>query len=140
MIWGIRILGAVAGGMGAFIGWQAWQHDSRVPVTKWHRVEAVNSPVRAGDPLQVRIHRSKVRDDCPVASDRQAIDADGRAWDLPSAVWQGGEAGTPYIRYTYRTRADMPPGEYTLRVFLTYTCPEFVWTTQQPDARFRVAQ
>jgi hypothetical protein len=114
--------------------------DDRIPIERWDQVEVLNSPILAGEGVEVRIWRKKVRDDCPVSSSRQAIDRDGHVINLEDAVFEGGPAGTEYFAMTYLTVSDMPVGEYLLRVNLTYSCPDFVWTTQQPDARFRVVK
>ena len=122
-----------------FIAYDQWSYDDRVPVPRWIGTEALNSPIRAGESLRVAITRDKVRDDCPVASSRQAIDADGRPFDLPDSVHVGGSADELTAVFDYATPRSLPAGTYTLRVFLTYTCPDFVWSTQQPDTPFRVA-
>jgi hypothetical protein len=112
--------------------------DRRAPISAWHKVEVLNSPLRAGEALRTRIYRDKVRDDCPVASSRQAISEDGLAFDVPDAISPGGAAGKPYVPWDYPLPQNMPPGQYELRVTLVYQCPGFNWTTQQPAARFRV--
>jgi len=103
-------------------------------------VETLNSPVKAGEPLRLRIWRDKERDDCPVQSERTGINQDGVVFDMPDAEWAGGPAHTDFLDLNYPTLPYMPAGEYELRVELTYTCPgglEFNYT--QPSALFRIA-
>jgi hypothetical protein len=112
-------------------------YDSDPPVT-FQRVEVLNSPIYAGNPLVVRIWRQKTRDDCPVYSHRTAINSDGVAYELPSALWSGGPPETEFIDYAYPTLTVMPPDDYELRVHLIYNCPGFTHQVDQPSARFRV--
>ena len=123
-----------------FIAWDRLTFDGRVPVPAWHGVDVLNSPIRAGERLQASIRREKVRDDCTVASNRQAINEDGVSFNMPDSVWAGGLAETDALRVDYPTPSSLPTGRYVLRVYLTYSCPDFVWTTQQPDALFRIAE
>jgi hypothetical protein len=120
------------------IVYDALTFDERLPVEEWRTVEVLNSPVFAGSVLQVDVHRTKVRDDCPVVSVRQAISDDGVPYDLPTQVSVGGPSDAEHVQFDYDIPSHLPSGSYTLRVYLTYTCPDFVWPTQQPDARFRV--
>jgi hypothetical protein len=119
---------------------EAWifvTFDDRVPVV-FDRVEVLNSPVKSGENLVVRIWREKVREDCPVLSQRLAVNQDGVVFDLPDSAWRGGPAGTPYLDYAYPTVESMPPGNYLLRVHLTYTCPNLVFNIDQPTTPFRI--
>lgn len=110
--------------------------DDTPPVT-FHRVEAMNSPLREGQDLAVTIHRTKVRDDCPVTSLRYATNEDGRAFDIPDQAWAGGAIGDQ-LNFTYPT-SGLPPGEYVLHVSLSYECPSgFTYNVDQPDVAFRV--
>lgn len=134
----LNVLLAAALALGGLIAWDTFNRDMRVPVMRWDSVVVLNSPVQPGEDLKTKITRVKVRDDCPVASSRQAISEDGVPINLQSGVWRGGDSEADYILFDYPIPRNIEPGRYTLRVFLTYTCPEFVWTTQQPDAPFRV--
>ncbi len=114
--------------------------DRTQPISNFKRVETLNSPVKAGEPLRLRIWRDKERDDCPVQSERTGINQDGVVFDMPDAEWAGGAAHTDFLDLNYPTLPYMPAGEYELRVELTYTCPgglEFNYT--QPSALFRIA-
>lgn len=133
----LNFLIGVTGALGAIIAYDAYTFDMTLPVERWESVEVLNSPIKPGESLEVIIRRKKVRDDCPVSSSRQAIDDNGKSYNLEDAVSMGGPLGDE-VTFVYPTRQDMQVGGYTLRVFLTYTCPDFVWTTQQPDARFKV--
>jgi hypothetical protein len=122
------------------VGLEAWNYltfDRRVPAV-FDRVEVINSPIEAGDVLMVRIWRDKVRDDCTVHSHRLAVTQDGVSYDLPDAVWAGGQSGTAFLDYGYPTLAAMPPGPYELRVHLSYSCPGITFEIPQPTALFRV--
>lgn len=127
-------------GMVGFITIKTVMIDERLPIQKWGKVEVLNSPIKAGEDLHVRVYREKVRDDCPVASDRQAINRDGEIVDLPDAAHEGGASDNSYVDLRYPTPSAFPADDYTLRVLLTYTCPTFSWTTPQPEARFRVVE
>lgn len=133
-----RVLFVCFLGLLAFVTYENIAADDRVPIARWDRVEVLNSPVAPGEPLRTRIYREKVRDDCPVASSRQVISEDGRVYDIADAVSPGGPADKAYVPWDYPLPGNLPPGSYTLRVTLTYECPEFTWVTDQPDARFRV--
>jgi hypothetical protein len=142
MIWAhlARILGVVAAALAAFVGWEAATYDARLPITAWHRVEVLNSPITSPGTLRVNIYRTKVRDDCPVTSERQLIDVDGHVTPLADAASPGGSADFDYIPFDYPIPAGVDPGEYLLRVHLTYQCPGFDWSTVMPGIRFRVKE
>lgn len=114
--------------------------DRTPPVAGFYSAEALNSPVDAGDVLLVRIHRDKVRDDCPVTSSRIAIDQDGVFFDLPDARWVGGESSVGFIEFAYPTTSNMPAGQYRLRVHLSYKCPNVSkpFHYYQPEVAFRI--
>jgi hypothetical protein len=112
--------------------------DKRPPAT-FYKVEALNSSVPRGGTLDVRIHRDKHRDDCHVKSERYATDIDGVVFELPDLIWQGGEAGTSFLDYSYDV-SNLPVGQYTLHVQLTYFCDHGtrVFPLEQPAVCFRV--
>jgi hypothetical protein len=110
--------------------------DRRPPVDM-DRVETLNSPLSAGDRLLVRIWREKVRNDCRVHSRRMAVNQDGAVFDVPDAIWAGGEAGAAYLDFEYDT-STLPPGDYELRVSLDYLCPDRTYPVIQPSAKFRI--
>jgi hypothetical protein len=118
-------------------GFRLASYNDDVPVV-FQRVEVMNSPIAAGEPLVVRIWREKTRDDCPVYSHRTAVNADGVSYELPSALWSGGPQDTAFVDYAYPTLSVMPPGNYELRVHLVYNCPHITHQVDQPSARFRV--
>ena len=124
----------------SFIAYQNLTFDDRIPIASWGRTEAINSPLRAGEVLKVLVQRDKVRDDCPVTSVREIIDEDGRPIDIPDAVWTGGSAEVGGVVFDYPLPNNLRTGPYILRVFLTYNCDGFVWTTQQPDTRFSIIE
>jgi hypothetical protein len=124
----------------AFTAFRYERTDRTQPISGFGKVETLASPIVAGDALPVRIWREKVRDDCPVVSERTAISQDGVVYDLPDAEWAGGSADDPYLDYRYPTLPFMPAGEYQLRVDLTYTCPGgLLFKYLQPPAFFRIA-
>jgi hypothetical protein len=135
-IWLWLALSTLAGVLGAEI-FRIANYNSTVPVI-FHKIEVLNSPIHAGNPLAVRIWRDKTRNDCPVYSHRTAITVDGVAYELPSALWSGGPPETQFVDYAYPTLTMMPAGEYELRVHLVYNCPGFTYEIDQPSARFRV--
>lgn len=115
------------------------QVDRRNPIQGPLLTEALNSPVRAGDSLLVRITRNKVRDDCPVISVRSLITPDGQKIEIPGGVSKGGPDDQEHVDLAYPIPADTPPGDYELRVHLTYVCnavPPF--EHDQEPVRFRV--
>ena len=118
--------------------WSVMTFDRTFPV-RFESVETLNSPIASGDYLRVRIWRKKFRDDCPVTSLRQAVSENGVTFNLPAATWEGGRVSEPYLDYRYPTVRGMPPGNYELRVSLTYGCPGITFTAEQPPARFVVS-
>jgi len=120
--------------------YDAATYDPRLPIQDWIEVEVLNSPIRAGEDVRVRITREKVRDDCVVTSRRQAINLDGQSYTLESATMIGGSSDERSVLLSYPTPRTLPVGQYILRVHLTYDCPEFSWPTLQPDALFRVVE
>jgi len=116
--------------------------DKTPPIVSFLRAEAINSPVYAGDSLIVRLTRKKVRDDCPVVSDRQAISEDGVIFSLPPASHRGGPADETIVDFAYPTSSSMPPGNYVLRVHLEYTCPgiDTPFPYEQPIVPFRIKE
>ncbi len=129
-------LSAAALGLAGVNAYRDWTFDDRVPVFI-ERAEALNSPLAEGEVLIVRVYRDKVRDDCPITSNRTAMDMDGRPHDLPNLRWEGAPANTEFADIPYDTSA-LPPGEYWLRVDLDYQCPGFVFEVEQPPVPFRV--
>lgn len=141
-VWLAGVVGAailIGAGLGTVLDGIAT--DSRPPVIAFERVEALNSPIRQGDDLTVRIWREKVRNDCPVTSIRTAVNEDGRVFEIPDAVGhEGGPVGAAYLDWTYPTDA-LPAGSYVLRVHLIYDCNEGgVFHYDQPEVRFRVKE
>lgn len=133
----LLVLGIVAGP--PLLSW--WNLDTRHPIEAMHKVETLNSPVEAGGLVLVRIWRDKVRDDCPVTSERHALSTDGRIYDVANATHPGGEANTEFVDIAYALPSNIPPGIYDLNVTLTFDCPgDLEFTTAQPPARFRVAE
>lgn len=124
--------------LASVIIYDAATYDPRLPIQEWRSVEVINSPIRAGDPLHVAITRDKIRDDCPVTSHRQAINLDGQSFRLEGATSEGGAVSSKTAHLMYPTPSNLPPGQYILRVHLSYACPEFTWPTTQPDGLFRV--
>ena len=113
--------------------------DRTPPIAAFHKVETLNSPIRAGDNLMLRIWRDKNRGDCPVSSSRVAVNADGNAYELPSGKWAGGSSDDKFLEYGYPTLPTMPDGEWQLRVDLSYHCPDGVtFSYTQPTAFFRI--
>lgn len=113
--------------------------DKTPPVTAFTKTEALNSPISPGDHLVVRIHRKKVRNDCPVSSQRWATNKDGAIFDVKDGEWRGGDAAANYIDFAYLLPPSMPAGEYNLHVRLTYTCPHVTpFEYDQPTTRFRI--
>ena len=115
-----------------------WFPDTTPPVL-FEKTVALNSPLRVGDALVVRIYRKKVRDDCPVLSIRDAINLDGQVFDISDIEWEGGPPSTEFLDLPYGTQ-DLPPGQYVLRVRLVYQCPGFEYRINQPDTPFRVLE
>lgn len=96
--------------------------DRRPPITAFVRSEALDQPSTVGLPTAVRLYREKVRDDCPVASHRWAIDSEGAVWDIPDRVWEGGSAHVAYVDLVIDTTA-LPVGIYDLYFAAGYKCP-----------------
>lgn len=140
--WWLRfIVAAIAGAsLGTSLLWikEVLTIDHRAPVTI-QKVETLNSPVREGNDLIVRIWRDKVRDDCPLHSARYVSDANGRAYDLPDAQGAGGAKDERYVDVRYVTSA-LPPGFYTLHVSVMYHCPGQSFPVQQPPVSFVVSE
>lgn len=138
--WWLRIFVATAVGiaMGAFMIWVsgAVTIDHRAPVSI-QKVETLNSPVPAGGKLLARIWREKVRDDCPLHSERYASDEQGRAHNLPDAQGIGGAVGDDYVDIIYDT-SSLPPGSYVLHVSVMYHCPGQSFPVQQQPVAFTV--
>ena len=123
--------------LGGFIGWTYVTFDSRPPITSMDRTETLNSPIKVGEALTVRIWREKVRGDCPVLARRSAVNGDGRVFDIPDAATEGGPMDSPYIDVEYGTD-HLVPGDYILMVDLTYVCPGFQQEISQRPTPFRV--
>lgn len=122
------------------VGWGTLSQDTRDPINGPMLTEALNSPIRAGELLDVRITREKVRDDCPVISVRKFVDEDGRVYDAPPGVSSGGSDDVDEIVFRYPIPTTLPVGSYELRVSLTYVCPTGgSFTHTQEPVRFRVA-
>lgn len=113
--------------------------EDRRPPINIDRVVTLNSPLAAGDALQVRVFRTKVRS-CPVHSTRYIVDADGRYRDVYSVTSEGGPVDTDYVDVHYPLDADLPPGAYELKVSLAYHCTDGVHVIEQPNAKFRVKE
>jgi len=134
-----KFLWGLTGLLAGFLAYQArdWVLlDRRNPV-RFVDAEATNSPIVEGQNLGVVIYREKVRDDCPVTSIRNAQNADGRLIPLAGEVWPGGPIGDS-LYFEYPTGI-LPPGNYTLKVDLIYSCPgDQTFYHHQPDVTFRV--
>jgi len=117
-----------------------WLADRTPPIVSFIKTEALNSPIAPGDALIVRIWRDKIRDDCPVTSTRYAVSQDGVTVDIEDGQWGGGPAGGEYFDFAYPTGHAMPPGNYELRVHLSYQCPNVAepFQYEQPATLFRV--
>lgn len=111
--------------------------DHRAPINI-QKVEGLNSPIPQGGKLQVRVWRDKIRDDCPLHSERYVSDHHGRAHDLPDAQGVGGPKDQRYVDVLYDTSA-LPPGAYSLHVSLMYHCPGQSFPVQQPSVSFVVS-
>lgn len=125
--------------VGAF-GYWAWQaaiFDNRVPVTIT-RAEVLNSPIFAGQSLTLRTWREKVRGDCLLHSIRTAVDADGALVLLPDYVGPGGPVNTAFSEVDYQTVAGMHPGNWFLRIHLTFICPGITFEIDHPTMPFRI--
>lgn len=117
------------------------QVDRRNPIVGQLKTEALNSPVRAGDDLIVRITRNKVRGDCPVISVRSLVTPDGQKINIPGGVHKGGDPDADYIDWAYPIPRNIPPGDYELRVHLTYICNGVApFEHDQEPVRFRVVE
>lgn len=140
--WWLRI--TVAALVGLLIGTSllwikgALTIDNRAPVSI-HKVEALSSPIAVGDKLLVRIWRDKVRDDCPLHSERYASDEHGRAHDLPDAQGAGGSKDKRAVDVWYDT-SGLLSGSYSLNVSLMYHCPGQSFPVQQPSVSFVVSE
>jgi hypothetical protein len=99
-------------------------------------VQTMNSPVKAGNELQVRVYREKVRD-CPVSSQRRIQDIDGRTVASELETWRGDRVGTTFLDLLYNT-SSLPPGHYTLYVTTYHTCPDDTYEVVQDPLQFRV--
>lgn len=117
--------------------WAKNNPDTRHPIERWGKVEALNSPIRAGQWLAVRIYRVKVRGDCPISSHPYVTDVDGVAVDIPDRTWVGGPVGE-HADIEYDT-SHLRPGRWTLYVHGAYLCPGGVIKQfMQPSVNFRV--
>lgn len=124
----------------ALIAWGFLSTDTRDPIVGELRTEALNSPVRPGEFLDVKITREKVRDDCPVISVRKFVDEDGRVYDAAPGVSEGGSDDVREIVFRYPVPPTLPPGSYELRVSLTYVCSYGSFDHVQEPTRFRVIE
>lgn len=125
------------GGIGVTLGVQSLVEDRRDPVA-FKRVEALNSPVKVGDNLVVRIWRDKVRS-CPVDSERIVMDQDGHVTELAGEVSAGGPVDEAYVDWEYPTHL-LPAADYQMDVALTYWCPDGLHQMKQPPVRFRIVE
>lgn len=117
--------------------WRQYAFDDTVPVY-FHATETLNSPVPQGGKVQVRIYRDKFRDDCPVLSNRTAqLFPNGRVYDIENQSSMGGPANTEFVDWEYNV-SELPPGDYVLFVELTYQCPGFLHTVEQPPTFFQI--
>jgi hypothetical protein len=118
-----------------------WLADKTPPVVSFSRVETLNSPTQAGGVLIARIWREKVRDDCPVASQRYAVNEAGVTFDIPDGEWRGGPPGDEYLDFAYPMPPQMPSGWYELRVHLAYYCPNVAkpFEYDQPPVVFEIS-
>jgi hypothetical protein len=133
------VMAVVAVAQATVILYEEVTYDSRIPVKSWGQVQVTNTPLRPKEDLELCIQRDKVRDDCPVAADRIAIASSGRVYDLVDRAWAGGKKNYDTLCLTY-PMPELPEDIYVLRTMLTYTCPEFVWTTHQPDVIFKIEE
>ena len=110
------------------------------PITGPLLTEALNSPVRAGEHLFVRITREKVRSDCPVTSVRNFVSEDGAKAPGGIAVRQaGGLPNAAFVDWKYPVPPTLTPGRYELRVALRYDCPRgLTFYHDQEPVPFRV--
>lgn len=111
--------------------------DHRPPVM-FVRAEVMNSPIRPGESLLIRVWREKVRDDCPVASAAFITDENGNITNLPGIFSIGGPSGTEFLDVSYLIPANTHPGGYELNDPLSYRCPDGEFVIPQPTARFVV--
>jgi hypothetical protein len=103
--------------------------------------EVMKSSAHPGGELKVRVYREKTRDDCPVNSQRLLInDATGAVLSIGEVLWEGGPSETDFVDVDYPMPTDLPSGGYTLRVYLSYLCPEKTFYVTQPDVHFKVTQ
>lgn len=133
------VIGGLIGSlMSSIAPFLAHDIDKTPPIEGSMKVEALNSPIKQGGDLCVRITRNKVRDDCPVTSLRYVTNKDGKATDIPDRAWIGGPTGDR-LDTCYPT-SGLPPDDYTLHVSLSYGCPGFVYNRDQPTVKFRVIE
>lgn len=103
------------------------------------RVETLNSPIKEGDYLEIRVHREKPRSDCSLRADRWVQDQDGKAIDIPDYQGPGGEPKTPYTDIVYDTR-NIPAGSWYLVSNLVYKCGNKYYSIMQGPTPFRVVE
>ena len=113
--------------------------DMRDPIRGVMFTEALNSPVIAGERLEVRVTRDKVRGDCPVVSLPYFVSVDGKRVAGFPAIASGGAVDAEFVDVRYRTPDSLSPGAWALHDELTYVCPglEPFKHTQEP-VRFYV--
>jgi hypothetical protein len=103
--------------------------DMTPPITNM-RLVTLNSPVAAGQELQLRVYRTKWRDDCPLLSTRLATDLwTGDDYALPSKVWNGGSSMEQHVDLLIDTAA-LPPSIYVGKVQAIYACPRFTYPVE----------
>lgn len=120
----------------AFISYRSENPDTRTPIIMSH-VETLNSPAQIGEPIRVKIHRTKVRKCDAVTSIRMVIDEDGKATPVNDLTHEGGPINEPWVVFAYDVGV-LEPGNYELKVTLYYHCEDKVHRVEQPSARFRV--
>jgi hypothetical protein len=137
----LAILAIVLGGGAAIqLAYENFVTPRGTPVIITERPKALNDAVHAGQYLKVRVFREKRRDDCPVISQRLLINDMTRAvLAIGEVAWEGGRADAPFVDVNYQMPEKLPSGGYTLRVYLSYVCPEKTFYLTQPDVHFEVS-
>lgn len=100
-------------------------------------VEALNSKIKQGEFLTVRVHREKKRDDCTLVSESWVQSDLGTTIDLPDYAGPGGEPRTEFTDVIFDTRT-VPLGRWSLVVNLLYFCPGQSFAISQPIVAFEV--
>lgn len=122
--------------MMAFEGAHFLFAERGVPVVI-EQVETVNSPIRPGEAVRVKITRKKNRA-CPLTSHRIAKDINGHVYQLGTVISEGGPVGDDAIYVNYATPVTLPEGSYDLQVRLLYDCNDAAYLVEQQTTRFVV--